>query len=88
MKAYFLIASLLVSGCATASIKDFQVEGAKGSALCITGGPGGRLGIGPGGIVSGAKVNDDFVGIIAVTPDCAIQIQSYPAPKVGPSIIN
>lgn len=85
-KLLLLFMALVISGCATTTFKEFQAEGAKGSALCITGGPGGRAGIGPGGIVTSAKVNEDFIGIVNVGDDCSINIQSFPNPNAVRSL--
>lgn len=61
----------VLSGCATFSSEHFQAEGAKASALCIKGGYAMA-----GGVVTGAKVNDDFKGTVVVQPDCGVAIQS------------
>lgn len=65
-----------LSGCSTFNAESFNASGAKASAACATGGPGGVLGIGPGGILSMAKVNEDFKGTVAISRDCSMGIQS------------
>lgn len=71
---FFLAGTL--AGCATFSSETFHADGAKASAFCTTGGPGGVLGIGPGGIVAGAKANEDFEGSVSIDRDCSIVIES------------
>lgn len=70
-----IVLSLLLSGCSTFTLDKLHTEGAKASALCIKGGYAMA-----GGEVTGAKVNDDFIGIVAIAPDCSIMIQRYPQP--------
>lgn len=64
------------AGCATFGVGQFNTEGAKASAVCTKGGPGGTLGIGPGGLLAMAKVNDDFQGAVVVNTDCSMAIKS------------
>lgn len=61
----------LISSCASWSLGDLQSEGAKASALCFKGGYAMA-----GGVVTGAKVNEDFKGTVVVAPDCGLAIQS------------
>jgi hypothetical protein len=65
-----------LSGCSTFGLGSLTSEGAKASALCLKGGPGGTLGIGPGGIAALAKVNQDFKGTVGIATDCSMAIQS------------
>ena len=71
-----------LAGCAALELGHLQFEGADASAFCTKGGPGGTSGIGPGGIVTGAKVRDGFVGVVMVMSDCSIVIQAtQPNPR-------
>ncbi len=74
LSALYLVLGL--SGCSSFVSENLEAQGAKASAFCTTGGPGGTLGIGPGGIVAGAKVNEDFKGTVAVARDCSIGINA------------
>lgn len=65
-----------LSGCSAFDLGSLSAEGSKASAVCTKGGPGGTLGIGPGGIVAGAKVNEDFKGTVVVREDCSMGIES------------
>lgn len=78
----FLLSGLL-SGCGAVQLGQMDFEGANASAFCTKGGPGGTSGIGPGGIVTGAKVNDGFVGTVMVAPDCSLVIGSEARPSKG-----
>ena len=66
-----LILLLALTGCATFSSENFQAQGAKASGFCIKGGYAMA-----GGVITAAKVNEDFKGAVMVTPDCAIEITS------------
>lgn len=61
----------LGAGCSTFSTEHLAAEGALASGFCVKGGYALA-----GGVVVGAKVNKDFKGSIAVTPECAVGIQS------------
>ena len=68
----FLTVSLsFLVGCATFSAEQLNAEGAKGSGFCVKGGYAMA-----GGVVTSAKVNDQFKGNIVVQPDCGIAIFS------------
>lgn len=67
---------LAISGCASVDYKTLHADGAEASAFCVTGGPGGTLGIGPSGIVTGAKANAAFQGLITVDRDCSINLEA------------
>lgn len=67
---------LLFSGCSTFSLGDLDAVGAESSAFCTRGGPGGTLGIGPGGIIAGARTNSGFEGRVIVNQDCSLSIES------------
>ena len=69
MKLALFLIMMLVGGCATFSSEHFSAEGAKASALCIKGGYAMA-----GGVVVGAKINDDFKGQVAIGPDCSVVI--------------
>ena len=58
-------------GCSAFSAEQLNAEGAKGSGFCVKGGYTMA-----GGIVTSAKVNDQFKGTIVVQPDCGIAIFS------------
>ena len=75
MKTLLLLIMLFLTGCATFSSEQFQASGAKASGFCIKGGYAMA-----GGEVVGAKVNDDFIGVVVVTQDCDVTIQSFPQP--------
>ena len=60
-----------LAGCATFSTSDMNAEGALGSGFCIKGGYAMA-----GGVVTGAKVNEGFKGLIVVQPDCGVTIHS------------
>ena len=60
-----------LAGCATFSTEQLNAEGAKGSGFCVKGGYAMA-----GGVVTSAKVNDQFKGTIVVQPDCGIAIVS------------
>ena len=70
MRLLLLLSILVLGGCSTFSSEHFQSEGAKASGFCIKGGYAMA-----GGVVTGAKINEDFKGIVTVSPDCAIAIQ-------------
>jgi hypothetical protein len=80
---FLLVTLLLVGGCSSFTIDKLSTEGAKASGFCVRGGPGGVAGLGPSGVVVGGKVNSDFVGIVVVTKDCDVTIQSYPSPTAS-----
>lgn len=70
MRILMLLAVLALGGCSTFSSEHFQSEGAKASGFCIKGGY-----MMAGGMITGAKINEDFKGIVVVSPECAISIQ-------------
>ena len=61
----------LISSCAAFSLGELQSEGAKASGFCIKGGYAMA-----GGLVTGAKINEDFQGTVEVGPDCGVKIKS------------
>lgn len=61
----------LISSCAGMTLGDLQTEGAKASGFCVKGGYAMA-----GGLVTGAKINEDFVGVVVVGPDCSVAIKS------------
>ena len=69
MRLLLLLSILVLGGCSTFSSEHFQSEGAKASGFCIKGGYAMA-----GGVVTGAKINEDFKGTVTVTPECAFQI--------------
>ena len=73
---WVVVGGMLLGGCGAVDMESFHATGAKASAFCTKGGPGGTLGIGPGGIVAGAKVNEDFEGKVSVAEDCSLEIES------------
>lgn len=78
-----LILVLLLSGCSTFTLDKLHTEGAKASGFCIKGGYAMA-----GGEIVGAKVNDDFIGVVAIAPDCSVSIQSFPrSPLPTPGLV-
>lgn len=74
--ALLLSLLLLGSGCASFTTPDLDAKGAQASGFCIKGGPGGLAGIGPGGIIAGAKTNEGFKGSVSVASDCSTKIEA------------
>ena len=74
--ALLILCTTIAAGCSTFDLDKLSATGANASAFCTTGGPGGVLGIGPSGIVTGAKVNEGFKGSIVVQPNCGLGIES------------
>ena len=69
MRILTLLTVLALGGCSTFSSEHFQSEGAKASGFCIKGGY-----MMAGGMITGAKINEEFKGQVTVRDDCSIVI--------------
>ena len=65
--------AILLGGCSSFAFDKLEAVGAKAAAFCVEGsGPP----LSGSGHVAGASASADFVGVISVSPECAIQLES------------